>query len=440
MENEDFDFTEDQLQEIKTENISLGFSLDMIRTTRVSQGFNVGEGGTIYSDPIIVGERVLFGACDRFLYCLDKKTGKLVWKFRCGGVVNSPIQKDGVVYFGSYDNNVYAVDMGGRLVWKFETRDKAAYKPVVFMDMICVGSKDRHMYALDIRTGRLRWKFETHGRVSAQASVHKDMLLFGSSDKNLYALDRNGRRCWKFATQGHVSVPVVHNGIVYFTSMDHYIYAIRLSDQRLLWRYRAMLSFASMTKATIHGDSAYFPSRDYYLYKLALDGRLQWKFKTSHMTHSNPLVHEGVVYFGSDDDYFYAVDSETGRLLWKYKTQGPVLSDPAMDGGMIYFGSWDCHLYAMTTGGKLVWKFMTSSAVQSGVDVEMRIVSEPMEMVTPEQVEVKIEDNEEERASDYGSFSASYVTSMPDYTGAEEIDVGSLAEIKKYKGLGRKYR
>lgn len=45
------------------------------------------EGGSIgWSAPAISGNRLIFGACDRYLYCLNKDSGKLIWKFLAGGL------------------------------------------------------------------------------------------------------------------------------------------------------------------------------------------------------------------------------------------------------------------------------------------------------------------------------------------------------------------
>src|SRR6516225_8096076 len=55
------------------------------------------------------------------------------WKFATGGkVLSSPVADKGVIYFGSYDYNVYAVDPEtGVQKWKYSTHGPVASTPAV---------------------------------------------------------------------------------------------------------------------------------------------------------------------------------------------------------------------------------------------------------------------------------------------------------------------
>jgi outer membrane protein assembly factor BamB len=62
---------------------------------------------------------------------------------------------------------------------------------------------------------------------------------------------------------------------------------------------------------------------------------------------SSPAVSKGVLYFGSTDHYFYAVEIDTGKTLWKFQTGDQIFSAPKVSDGLIYFGSNDGNLYAI---------------------------------------------------------------------------------------------
>jgi len=85
---------------------------------------------------------------------------------------------------------------------------------------------------------------------------------------------------------------------------------------------------------------------------------LVWKFETGNRVYSTPLIHGNMVYAGSGDHHFYAIDIESGSLNWKYETGGTIQSSPCLLNDLVYFGSEDGNLYALDrNAGKLVWKF-----------------------------------------------------------------------------------
>jgi eukaryotic-like serine/threonine-protein kinase len=89
--------------------------------------------------------------------------------------------------------------------------------------------------------------------------------------------------------------------------------------------------------------------------------KVKWKFHTGGAVISSPAIVAGVVYFGSSDHNFYAVDAETGTLKWKLETESRVSSSPAVSGGLVYYESYDGNLYAVDAlSGALKWKFQTA--------------------------------------------------------------------------------
>jgi len=87
---------------------------------------------------------------------------------------------------------------------------------------------------------------------------------------------------------------------------------------------------------------------------------LKWKFKTEGKIFSSPIVQNGIVYIGSEDGYFYAVDEKSGNSKWKFKTNGAIHSSASIYNDIIYFGSFDGYYYALNSKtGKEIWRFKT---------------------------------------------------------------------------------
>ncbi len=55
--------------------------------------------------------------------------------------------------------------------------------------------------------------------------------------------------------------------------------------------------------------------------------------------YSSPVVADGVVYFGSDDHFLYALDVDTGVEKWTYKTTDGIWSTPVVYAGIVYVGN-----------------------------------------------------------------------------------------------------
>ena len=95
-------------------------------------------------------------------------------------------------------------------------------------------------------------------------------------------------------------------------------------------------------------------------------GKLFWRFSTRGRIRTEPLLHRGVVYFGSDDRKFYALKVRRKRLLWSFTTKGAIRGGAALSGQVVLFGSRDGHLYAVDkSSGKMFWKYRTRSAIVS---------------------------------------------------------------------------
>jgi outer membrane protein assembly factor BamB len=217
-------------------------------------------------------------------------------------------------------------------------------------------------------------------------------LYIGGYDQNLYALDpQTGEEMWRLKLGGSISNPQPHiaeDDALYVGCIDGNVYAIDIVQRKEKWRFRtAGWILASPMPA---GDLIYFISSDGNIYCIDKDGALVWKFMTdAYMDGSTEaLVHKGVVYCGSSNNNFYALDAMMGKELWRFRTDGEIISAPLMHENKLYFGSFDCHFYCIDIKGREVWRFKTSSSVKWKVppasewfEFEVKIDEEPDESI-----------------------------------------------------------
>ncbi|QEL16970.1 outer membrane protein assembly factor BamB family protein [Limnoglobus roseus] len=95
----------------------------------------------------------------------------------------------------------------------------------------------------------------------------------------------------------------------------------------------------------------------------------RWRFKTGNAIEGAPAIVDGVVYIGSADKHFYAIDLKTGQQKWKVGLGSPVQASPAVRKGRVYVGTADGKLFCVNAAdGAKVWEFTVEGAIKSGVN------------------------------------------------------------------------
>jgi outer membrane protein assembly factor BamB len=305
---------------------------------------------------------VFFGSGDGRLYAVDSSRGREVWRFKTGGPVDStPAVAGDRVFFAGGDRFVYAVDRRtGREVWRFALGEDLPFSggfdyhessPAVEGDAVFVGGGDGSISCLAASTGRVLWRYQTGGRVRASPVISGGTVFIGSFDGVFYALDaRSGRLHWKYATEG-ASLDLAKWGF----------------DRRSI-----------NSSAAVAGGLVTFGSRDAHQYALeAKTGALRWRFAhpvafdPNHAElawcEGSPAISDGVTYVGSSDGHFVnAIELATGRELWRHATPSRILSSPAVAGGMLFVGGEEGSVVALDRrDGGLVWSFLTNEMVYS---------------------------------------------------------------------------
>lgn len=333
------------------------------------------------------------------------KLSGVKWSFHTSGaVISSPAVVGGIVYFGSTDHNLYAVDgAAGTLKWKFKTQSRVTSSPAIAEGLVYFESYDGNFYAVDAVSGKEKWRFRTGGerRYAAKhlhgsqpaaetmpdpfdvylssAAVVAGTVYFGSGDGNVYALDaESGQLKWKFATGDVVHAsPAVAEGMIFIGSWDSYFYALDAATGELKWRFKTGDDPETHNQVGIQSSAAvadgmvYFGCRDSNLYALnARTGEKKWAISNKgSWVVGSPAVRAGKLYFStSDSGLLYAVDAETGAALFSWNSKKwPMFSSPAIAGSTLMIGSNAGKLMAVDLGTqKIAWEFDTEGSKKNG--------------------------------------------------------------------------
>jgi outer membrane protein assembly factor BamB len=96
----------------------------------------------IQSSPAVTDDVVVIGSRDKFVYCLDRKTGKLRWSAAARGKIDSsPVIAGDNVYYGSSDRNVYGLRLeDGKEIWKQNLKQPVTGSPAIASGCLVIGT------------------------------------------------------------------------------------------------------------------------------------------------------------------------------------------------------------------------------------------------------------------------------------------------------------
>ncbi|MHC4432660.1 MAG: outer membrane protein assembly factor BamB family protein, partial [Planctomycetota bacterium] len=85
------------------------------------------------------------------------------------------------------------------------------------------------------------WRQKIGGRLSAMTADSGKLFISAIDEHRLYALDADsGELLWSYMTGGRVdSPPAIWRGRAIFGCTDGWVYCLRISDGKLVWRFRA---------------------------------------------------------------------------------------------------------------------------------------------------------------------------------------------------------
>lgn len=277
----------------------------------------------------------------------------VLWKFQTKDSVESTAAiAAGVVYIGSQDEHLYALDLAtGKERWQYKTGPIKA--PVsVLGQAVLVGDNDGLFHCVDASTGKKAWTFETGGDISAGANFSEDRILFGGyGDETLYCLSREGKVIWKFKTQGPVNgSPVVAGDRTFVAGCDGALHVVETSKGK----ETAAIELGGPAGATaaVRGEALYVGTISNNTV-LAIDlkqNKVAWTFeaaKNPQPFYASAAVTDKLVIVGCRNRNVYALDRQTGKEVWQFATGGKVDSSPVVVGERVYVGSLDGNLYVL---------------------------------------------------------------------------------------------
>src|SRR6185436_18722863 len=178
----------------------------------------------------------LVGSYDQSVYALDARTGHLAWSFETDGQVHatagvdgglayvtgcdallralrvgdgkemfhvpsgaytgaSPALSNGRAFYGTFENEVIAVDLGARqVVWRYRPERQFPFysSALIAAGKVCVASGDGRVYVLDLAQGAKLEEYDAGSPMSASPALAEGRLVIGTQDGQVIAFGPPG--------------------------------------------------------------------------------------------------------------------------------------------------------------------------------------------------------------------------------------------------------
>jgi outer membrane protein assembly factor BamB len=257
---------------------------------------------------------------------VSKASGKQLWKYPTGGPIQGhTLVQDGLVYVGSGDHFLYALDAKtGDLRWKFEMGLHTQSRPAIADGVLYCGAWDNYFYALDGKTGDLKWKKKIGTSIFFAPAVNSPIVVDG-----------------KVITCA--SKPAAD-------MVNPNVYCLDAKTGETIWGFTPQAGACSYSSPTSDGQRVYLSTLEGELHALNLkDGSVAWRTKMGETTYDcRPTVANGQVICNTLLGTVAGFSGATGERLWSYKTgAGLTFAWPTVDGDTVYEPSFDGTLTAI---------------------------------------------------------------------------------------------
>ena len=321
--------------------------------------------GSLMEFPPVVTHDFVIGASDSGnLFALEKSTGKVVWRTGFGHCsAASPTVAGDVVYMALMGTKpcpryprtqkglIVAVRVSdGHELWRrsFSVSESSL---LYVRGVLYFGSWDGAVYALDTRTRRVRWRTQTDGEIDSSAAYADGTVFIGNNAGSIYALDATtGAVRWTGRSSSGLfrgreyfyATPTVAYGRVFASNTDGSVYAFGASTGNLLWQRR--VGTYVYTAPAVWDRKVFVGTYDGRFVALdAATGDPVWSFDAPASIHGAPTVMNGIVYFATcgtcgqhgirsaklGPRMTIALDARSGKQVWSFQDgqYSPVVAD-----------------------------------------------------------------------------------------------------------------
>lgn len=225
-------------------------------------------------------------------------------------------------------------------LWKFKTGGPINASPTVAYGIVYIGSEDGKLYALNAKEWEIKWVFNANSAIRYSATIWGGRVIFNTRDHRIIALDAmTGDKLWEFKSKSWMdSPPVAFDGTVYAGTFPNHIYLLNAITGKISSERKSTVSINGIEYGCANAE--FRPINPQYK---ASDWRSQ-----TEASKSFPVFANNIIYIGSRTGKIHAFDATSKTEIWTHQVGGPVDAAPAISNGILYTTSLDGTVYAFS--------------------------------------------------------------------------------------------
>ncbi len=148
----------------------------------------VGKFKDVDATPYIDEKYIIEPSYDGNLYCLDRKSGQIIWSIKDGSAKSVAVIGEDI-YYSTSDGFIYLIGMiDGSVKWRTKLSKGLPTAPATVKNFIVVGSSERGIMLFDKTSGAFIKELNTGTGLLADPVVDGDDILFMSNYGVLYSV------------------------------------------------------------------------------------------------------------------------------------------------------------------------------------------------------------------------------------------------------------
>lgn len=329
--------------------------------------------GTSSGSPLRGGFTRIEGTGGKDIFCAGNEKGELYFFELRGGtavvcgritlagtIISRPLFHEGLLFCATGEGTLYAIRTtlsteGGPLrnsiEWQKKMKKGIMTAPVALPGVVLVAPLDG-IYGLSsgsaagIAAGTALWGASISGTMSTPC-VYENTIIIGTEDRRLMAFDTgSGRLAGKWECELGApcrTTPAIAPaaGLVSAVTIDGTLFCVNAVDGGRRWSFRSGSPAPGGVAAGVKsgGDCFLFGTEAGIFYCIDINGRKVWEFSAGGSIRTEPLFHDGMVFFGAGANSLVCLDIDSGREVSVMRIEGEVSAKPIAAGKSLVFGT-----------------------------------------------------------------------------------------------------